>query len=67
MSGLLILIPAALFLGLTGLVAFFWALRRGQFDDPEGSAARILIDDDDPVSPGQQDLDENPSKDGNRK
>ena len=45
MNGLLLLIPVALGLGLLGLAAFFWALRNGQFDDPDGSAARILIDD----------------------
>lgn len=31
MNGLMILLPIALGLGLLGLVAFFWALRRGQF------------------------------------
>jgi cbb3-type cytochrome oxidase maturation protein len=46
MDSLLILVPAALLLGLLGLVAFLWALRNGQFDDPEGSAGRILYDDD---------------------
>lgn len=46
MNGLLILIPIALFFGLLGLAAFFWALRSGQFEDPDGSAARILFDDD---------------------
>jgi cbb3-type cytochrome oxidase maturation protein len=46
MTGLLYLIPAALFLGLLGLVAFLWALRNGQFDDPDGAAERILFDDD---------------------
>jgi cbb3-type cytochrome oxidase maturation protein len=44
MTGLRLLIPIALFLGLLGLAAFFWALRDGQFDDSEGAAARILID-----------------------
>lgn len=44
MTGLLLLIPLALCLGLLGLAAFFWALRSGQFEDPDGSAARILID-----------------------
>jgi cbb3-type cytochrome oxidase maturation protein len=42
---LLLLIPAALAIGGAGLVAFFWALRDGQFEDPEGTAARILIED----------------------
>ena len=45
MNGVLILIPIALLLGLTGLVAFMWSLRNGQFDDPDGAAVRILIDD----------------------
>jgi cbb3-type cytochrome oxidase maturation protein len=39
------LMPAALFLGLVGLGAFVWALRTGQFDDLDGAAHRILIDD----------------------
>ncbi|MEQ9660957.1 MAG: cbb3-type cytochrome oxidase assembly protein CcoS [Parasphingopyxis sp.] len=45
MNGLAILIPVAIGLGLLGLAAFFWALRHDQFDDPDGAAARILIDD----------------------
>ena len=47
MSGLVYLIPAALFLGGLGLAAFFWALRSGQFEDLDGAAERILIDTDD--------------------
>lgn len=46
MDSLLILVPAALTLGLLALAAFLWALRQGQFDDPEGAAGRILFDDD---------------------
>ncbi|MFN5781202.1 MAG: cbb3-type cytochrome oxidase assembly protein CcoS [Novosphingobium sp.] len=45
MNGLVVLIPVALGLGLLGLVTFFWALKRGQFEDLDGAAARILIDD----------------------
>ncbi len=41
----LFLIILALFTGLIGLGAFFWALKNGQFDDPDGAAARILRDD----------------------
>ena len=44
MTGLGLLIPIALFLGLLGLAAFFCVLRDGQFDDSKGAAARILID-----------------------
>ena len=49
MTGILFLIPIALFLGLLGLGAFIWAVRSGQFDDPAGDANRILIDDDKPL------------------
>lgn len=45
MTGLAILIPLALMMGGIGLAAFFWALKGGQFDDLDGSAARILIED----------------------
>lgn len=45
MTNLLILIPVALLLGAAGLAAFIWALRSGQFDDPDGAAERILLDD----------------------
>lgn len=45
MNGLALLIPVALGMGGIGLIAFFWALKRGQFEDLDGAAARILIDD----------------------
>ncbi len=45
MNGLFFLIPIALGLGLAGLAAFFWAIRSQQFDDLDGAALRILIDD----------------------
>jgi cbb3-type cytochrome oxidase maturation protein len=45
MTGLALLIPLALALGLCGLGAFFWAMRGGQFDDMDGSGMRILIED----------------------
>jgi cbb3-type cytochrome oxidase maturation protein len=51
MNGLMILLPIALGLGLLGLVAFFWALRRGQFEDLDGAANRILLDDEDEPLP----------------
>ena len=41
-----LLIPIALLMGLSGLPAFFWALRTGQFEDPDGAAIRILVEDD---------------------
>ena len=48
MTGLLYLIPVALFLGGIGLAAFIWSLKSGQYDDLEGAAWRILQDDDKP-------------------
>ena len=46
MNVLIYLIPMALALGLTGLAAFLWSLRSGQYDDVEGAAMRVLSDDD---------------------
>lgn len=47
MTGLAFLIPIALGMGLLGLVAFLWSMRDGQYDDMDGAAARILIEDED--------------------
>jgi cbb3-type cytochrome oxidase maturation protein len=47
MTVLSVLLPVALLLGLAGLGAFFWSLKAGQFDDLDGAAMRILIDEDD--------------------
>lgn len=46
MTAILFLLPIALLLGGLGLGAFLWALKSGQFEDPDGAAARILLDDD---------------------
>ena len=46
------LIPAAIFLGGIGLIAFIWSVKSGQFDDLEGAAHRILIEDDDKPAQG---------------
>jgi len=45
------LIPGMILLGLVMLGILFWAVRSGQYDDLEGSANRILMDDDDPLLP----------------
>ena len=51
MNVLIYLLPMALALGLTGLGAFLWSLRNGQYDDVEGAALRVLSDDDMAASP----------------
>ncbi len=47
MTGLVFLIPVALGMGALGLLLFFWALRSGQYEDMDGAANRILIDEED--------------------
>ena len=37
------LLPISLFLGGLGLLAFFWSLRSGQFDDLDGDQHRALF------------------------
>jgi len=46
MNVLVILIPLALLLGFSGLLAFLWNLKSGQYEDLDGAAVRILNDDD---------------------
>lgn len=53
MDILLWLIPAAVFLGLLGLVGFLWSMKSGQFDDLDGAAHRILFEDDEPAPDDQ--------------
>ncbi len=50
MTVLLFLFPLAVALGLLALAAFLWSLRSGQFDDLDGAAHRVLMDDDEDKS-----------------
>lgn len=45
MSGLAVLIPIAVAMGLLALTVFFWALRSGQYEDLDGASERIFEDD----------------------
>ncbi len=54
MNVLIYLIPIALLLGLLGLVAFIWSIKSGQYDDLDGAAHRILIEEDDDESDTDQ-------------
>ena len=44
MNIILLLAPISLMLALAGLGAFWWTFSSGQYDDPQGDAARVLYD-----------------------
>ncbi len=48
MNVLFFMLPTAILLACVALAAFLWSLRSGQFDDPAGDAARVLLEDDRP-------------------
>ncbi|MFP4639206.1 MAG: cbb3-type cytochrome oxidase assembly protein CcoS [Guyparkeria sp.] len=55
MEVLFLFVPLSM-LVVAGLVwAAFWAIRNNQYEDLEGPAHRILMDDDDPRIPTNQD------------
>lgn len=46
MSVLFVVVPLAFLLAGGFLAAFLWSVKRGQFDDVEGDAVRVVFDDD---------------------
>lgn len=48
MDVLIVLIPVALLLGGLGLAAFLWSLKANQYEDLDGAAQRILLDEEPP-------------------
>jgi cbb3-type cytochrome oxidase maturation protein len=51
LSILYLLISLAVVLIVIAIAFFVWTIRSGQYDDLEGPAHRILMDDDDPLVP----------------
>ena len=51
MSILYLLIPLAVILMIVAVAFFMWTIKSGQYEDLEGPAHRILMDDDDPMIP----------------
>lgn len=51
MEILYMLIPLAAVLTALAVAFFMWTIRSGQYDDLDGPAHRILMDDDDPMIP----------------
>jgi cbb3-type cytochrome oxidase maturation protein len=41
------LIPGMMLFGILLVVVLVWAVKKGQYEDMEGNASRILLDDDD--------------------
>ena len=56
MNVLFLLIPISLIIMGVAIWVFLWAVRSGQFEDLEGPAYRILMDDDDPLIPRKRKL-----------
>ncbi len=53
MDILYLLIPISLIIMGLAVAVFLWAIRSGQFEDLEGPAHSILMDDDDPRIPSK--------------
>ena len=68
MSGILgfLILLSGIFVLLI-IVGVFWSIKSGQFDDLEGPAERILMDDDDPLLPTRRmsDKDKGPGENVN--
>ncbi|WLR91315.1 cbb3-type cytochrome oxidase assembly protein CcoS [Shinella zoogloeoides] len=58
MTAIGLLVPLSIIMGIAGLLAFLWSLRARQYEDLDGAAARILLenDEDAPVVDRQRNL-----------
>jgi len=43
------LVPLAIGICGVGLLAFFWTVKSGQYEDPKGDASRMLYTEDKPI------------------
>jgi cbb3-type cytochrome oxidase maturation protein len=46
MTAMTVLLPLSIAMGIAGLLAFMWTLRAGQYEDLDGAAVRILLEND---------------------
>jgi len=51
MGIVVVLLPISVALALVALVAYFWGVRSGQFDDLDTPAMRVLFDDEELPKP----------------
>lgn len=49
MTALSVLVPLTLAMGAAGLLAFLWSMRSKQYEDLDGAAERILLDDEEDI------------------
>jgi cbb3-type cytochrome oxidase maturation protein len=62
------LIPGMMLFGLLFFAVLIWAVKKGQYEDMEGNASRILLDDDDDMMIHQpKDSHPEDNKDGDSK
>ena len=54
MDIILMLIPAALLISAAAFIVFYWSVKSDQYEDMEGEAHRILMDDDDEMIPSNK-------------
>lgn len=66
MDVIYLLIPGMIIVGLVLVAVLYWAARSGQFEDLDGPAHRILMDDDDPLLPDRHDAAPKREKDPGR-
>lgn len=58
MQILYLLIPLGVIIMALAVAAFIWTVKSGQYDDMDGPAHRILMDDDDPLIPRRSESDD---------
>jgi cbb3-type cytochrome oxidase maturation protein len=56
------LIPGMMFFGVLFVIVLVWAVKKGQYEDMEGNASRILLDDDDDMLRSDKPKDTSASK-----
>ena len=66
MDALTMTILLGVFVMLIVVIAFILTVRSGQYDDLEGPAYRILMDDDDPRIPGNEATIKNSNEDNKK-
>lgn len=60
------LIPGMMIFGLLFVIVLIWAVKKGQYEDMEGNASRILLDDDEDLMPrSNASRDDEPGKEKN--